>query len=143
MNALTADDRLKIDSIVADIANAWNASDSTAFSVHFASDATQINIYGKELLGAEQIREQHDRIFNTIFKNSRNTLRVVDAGYASQEIVIARVSSTVEVPQGPLKGDLRTLGSLVLRRSSAGWQIVLFHNTRVEMPPQPKNDKDQ
>jgi uncharacterized protein (TIGR02246 family) len=131
MQPLTASDRRAIGSIFEQMANAWNAGDAAGFSAHVATDAHLVNIFGTELVGVEQIEERHSRIFETIFKGSKNTLRLINASYVSDGVIVARVSSDLDVPGGPLQGRLQTLASVVLRKSAADWEVVLFHNTRV------------
>ncbi|MGH7709183.1 MAG: SgcJ/EcaC family oxidoreductase [Vulcanimicrobiaceae bacterium] len=120
-----------MDAIVAGLTEAWNAGDGERFAAVFAEDGEQVNIFGAALVGRAEIRDRHVRIFTTIFRESTNTLHVVRLRYAAADIALARVASIVEVPHGPLQGELRTLVSLVLRRVDVSWEIVLFHNTRV------------
>jgi uncharacterized protein (TIGR02246 family) len=131
MNAIDAADRLALESIVSELTAAWNAGDAARFAAPFAEKSEQINIFGNLLAGRTEIAERHDRIFGTIFHGSTNVLQIDNARYVAPDVMVARVSSSVEVPHGPLQGTLQTVASVVLRKTSAGWEIVLFHNTRV------------
>jgi uncharacterized protein (TIGR02246 family) len=133
MNDLTPRDRTALEAIVAQLAQAWNAGDGKQFASVFAYDGDQINIMGEQLIGRDQIRERHEKIFKTVFRESRNILKVVSARYAGANVILARISSTVAVPHGELQGELHTLGSLVLRNTGSNWEVVLFHNTRVAL----------
>jgi uncharacterized protein (TIGR02246 family) len=124
-------DFAQLQEIVAEMAHAWNAGDALRYAARFAWDGEQVNIFGAQLHGRHEIAERHDRVFKTIFADSSNVLEIVDARTVSADVLAARVSSVVTVPQGPLQGELRTLASLVLRRAGTRWEIVLFHNTRV------------
>lgn len=124
-------DRLALEEIAAQLAHAWNAGDAAGFAALFAPDGEQVNIFGTQLRGRHEIEQRHEHIFATVFWGSRNALRVVDARLAGTYVMLARVSSVVDVPQGPLQGQLQTIASMVLLRSSRQWEIVLFHNTRV------------
>lgn len=121
-----------LETILAQMEQAWNAGDGARFAAPFALDAVQVNTFGSILNGREEIAQRHDSIFKSIFRASRNTLRIVSARYVTDDVVLARISSVVEVPQGPLQGDLKTLASLLFQRSDAGWELVTFHNTRVD-----------
>lgn len=131
MNDVRVEDFAALESIVAQMERAWNAADGVAFAAPFALDADQVNIFGTILNGRSEIAERHQKIFDSIFSGSRNTLRVIGARHVSENIILARLSSVVEVPDGPLKGELKTLGSLLFRRTNSGWELVTFHNTAV------------
>lgn len=120
-----------LESILAELAQAWNAGDGVRFAAVFAPGGVQVNIFGTELRGRREIAERHDRIFSTVFRGSTNTLRVIDAQPVAADVLLARVASVVDVPQGPLAGELRTVASLVLRKADGRWEILSFHNTRV------------
>jgi uncharacterized protein (TIGR02246 family) len=128
---LPSADRAALEALVAELAQAWNAGDAARFAAQFAWDAEQVNIFGAQLHGRHGIEVQHDRIFKTVFLGSINALHVADARLVAADVLLARVASSVDVPRGPLQGRLDTMGSLVLLRTGARWEIVLFHNTRV------------
>lgn len=134
MNEINPQDRAAVEAIVAELAAAWNAGDARHFAACFSTDAEQVNIFGSRLLGREEIAARHHDVFQTIFRGSANTLAVLDARYAAEDVLLVRLSSTVAVPQGPLSGTLQTIASLVLRKDDGRWHIVLFHNTRVAQP---------
>lgn len=128
-------DRSAVQGVVEQLAAAWNRGDGAAFAAPFAEDAEQINIYGTQLIRRRRIAEMHAHVFSTMFRGSTNSLEVLDVQRISNDVLVAKISSSVSVPAGPLQGELRTIGSLVLCRSGSGWEIALFHNTRVaEMP---------
>lgn len=131
MKQISPQDRAALETIVAELAEAWNAGDAARFAACFSPDAEQVNIFGSRLLGREEIAARHDGVFKTIFRESANTLGILDARYAAADVLLVRLCSTVAVPHGPLAGTLQTIASLVLRKDDAGWEIVLFHNTRV------------
>lgn len=131
MKEIAAADRAAIDAIVAELAGAWNAGDAKRYAAPFALDAEQVNIFGTRLIGREEIARRHAHVFETIFRESTNVLRVLDARYAGRDVLLVRVDSVVSIPHGPMQGELHTIFSLVLCRTGSSWEIVLFHNTRV------------
>jgi len=131
MDELTPHDRTALESIVAKLAQAWNAADGKRFASVFAYDGDQVNIMGEQLIGRDQIRERHEKIFKTVFRGSTNVLKIISARYAAANVIVARITSTVAVPNGEFQGELHTIGSLVLRSTGSGWDVILFHNTRV------------
>lgn len=126
----------EVERLVSELARAWNTGDAQAFAAVFADDAEQVNIFGRQLHGRIAIAEQHDRIFKTVFRDSTNVFDILDWREVAPGIIFAQISSVVAVPEGPLRGELHTIGSLLLRRATAGhWDIMLFHNTRVSPGP--------
>ncbi len=131
MNKLTEVDRRAVQSVLAEMSEAWKAGDSNRFAATFKADAVQVNIFGAQLIGRQQIQERHDRVFRTVFQRSNNALQLIDARYLAPTVILARVLSSVDVPQGPLQGTLVTVASLLLERADERWELTLFHNTRV------------
>lgn len=136
VKAIAREDRAALELIVAAMEGAWNAGDAAAFAAPFAIDGDQVNIFGALLKDRDHVASQHERIFASIFRGSHNALRIVDARYVTPDVVLARVSSVVEVPEGPLRGKLETLASVIFRRNGPRWELVTFHNTRVATGPQ-------
>lgn len=132
MKTISSEDVVAIESIVATMERAWNAGDAAGFAAPFAVDADQVNIFGSVLRGRQEIADRHDRIFKTIFLGSRNTLRLLETRCVANDVVIARMHSHVDVPQGPLAGELETLGTLIFRKTGQGWELLTFHNTRID-----------
>ncbi len=143
MNATPLEERRALEAILEELTQAWNAGDAQRFAAPFAPEAVQVNIFGAQLRGRQEIAERHDRIFKTIFRESINAFEIIDADLAATNVMLARISSAVTVPHGPLQGELRTIASLVLRRTDTRWEILLFHNTRVAadavQQPEPPN----
>lgn len=131
MTDLNEADRAVLASIVAQLARAWNDGDGPGFAAPFAADAQQVNIFGTRLIGRGAIRDRHAAVFADIFRESTGVFHILDARRLGPEVLLAQISSVVNIPHGPLRGELRTIASMVLRRmSDADWEIVLFHNTR-------------
>lgn len=132
-------DRAALESIADRLAQAWNSGDAAGFAAPFAADAQQVNIFGTRLIGRDAIRDRHAAVFAEMFRESTNVLQVLDARRLGPDVLLAQLASAVEVPHGPLRGTLRTIASIVLRRThDADWEIVLFHNTR-QQPGPPSN----
>jgi uncharacterized protein (TIGR02246 family) len=128
---LSPADSAALTRIVAGIERAWNAGDAAGFAAAFAADGDQVNIFGAHLPTPEQVEGQHAHIFATIYRESRSRFRIDDARAIGPDVALAHVRATVEVPGGPMEGTVETLGTMIFRRTSAGWEIATFHNTRV------------
>ncbi len=135
MNAIAPADQAALDAIVAELTEAWNAGDAARYAAAFSLDGDQVNIFGQHLKDRDEIKARHDRVFKTIFLNSRNSLWLVAARHISPDVIIAHMRSVVDIPRGTLQGKLETLASLVFRKTSTGWELVTFHNTRLAPSP--------
>jgi uncharacterized protein (TIGR02246 family) len=129
--------RAAADTIAAALTVAWNAADGAAFAREFAADADFVNIFAMHVVGREEIAKIHQTIFDTIYKGSRNTFTVEEVRALCDHAAIAHIRAHLDVPSGPMAGDVVTLATAVLAREGHGWHIDAFQNTRVQAPPGP------
>lgn len=113
---------------------AWNAEDGAAFARCFTTDADFVNIFALHVVGREAVAKQHQLIFESIYRGSRNAFSILDARELSASIVLAHIAADLSVPTGPVAGKVKTLASAVFVRDDAGWLIASFHNTREQQP---------
>jgi len=121
-----------VSELIAEIENAWNAGDGTAFAQPFAQDADFVNIRGEHFRTREAIAMGHQSIFNTIYKGSVVRSEVVGVRPIARGVLLAHVKSTLKVPTGPLAGELSSLFTMVLVQDQDAWRIAAFHNTLVK-----------
>ncbi|MDB5028709.1 MAG: hypothetical protein JWO66_2398 [Candidatus Eremiobacteraeota bacterium] len=132
---MNANDRAAVDGIAVALTAAWNIADGTAFGRQFADDADFVNIYATHGVGRDAIATAHQAIFDGVYRGSRNRFTVIKVRELSGDVALAHVAADLQVPQGPMAGDLSALASVVLVRDGSGWKIAAFHNTRVAAPP--------
>ncbi len=132
---MDAEGRAGLDRVARSLTDAWNAGDGAAFAQCFTTDADFVNIFGLHVVGREAVAKQHQLIFDSIYRGSRNAFSVLDARSLADTIVLAHVAADLHVSDGPLAGQIKTLASAVFVRDAAGWLIASFHNTREEEPP--------
>jgi uncharacterized protein (TIGR02246 family) len=132
---MDADKRAGLDRVATSLTHAWNAGDGEAFARCFTTDADFVNIFALHVVGREAIAKQHQLIFHSIYRDSRNTFSILDARSLADGVVLAHVTADLLVSDGPLAGAIKTLASAVLVRDDVGWLIVSFHNTREQQPP--------
>lgn len=128
-------DRAELDRMAESLATAWNAADGAAFGKGFTEDADFVNILGMHLVGRASISQQHQLIFDGIYRGSRNTFKVAKTRQVGDSAVVALFEAHLHVPEGPKAGDLDTLATAVLVRDSSGWHIASFQNTLKQDPP--------
>jgi len=137
-HSLEPNDRSAIERTIKALETAWNAGDGPAFAAAMAEDADFVNVRAERLKGREAIAAGHSAIFRTIYAGSRNRYTLDAARLLTPDIALVHVRSALEVPTGPLAGQLAALFSMVLQRHSGEWLIVAFHNTL--FPPTPPFD---
>jgi uncharacterized protein (TIGR02246 family) len=132
---MDAEERAGLDRVARSLTEAWNAGDGVAFAQCFTTDADFVNIFGLHVVGREAVAKQHQFIFDSIYRGSRNAFAIVEARRLADAIILAHIAADLRVPDGPLAGEIRTLASAVFVRDGAGWLIASFHNTREQQPP--------
>jgi uncharacterized protein (TIGR02246 family) len=70
--------RANITALAEKFTAAWNVHDPQAFALTFAPDADFTNVYGVHAHGRPAIEAFHAGVFNTVFKNSRQTTDAID-----------------------------------------------------------------
>ena len=123
--------------IAAALTTAWNTADGKAFAAQFTADADFVNIFAMHGVGRDAIAQAHQAIFDTIYKGSSNLFTVKAVRALNDDIAIAHIGARLQVPSGPLAGELSALATAVIVRDGDAWRIVAFHNTREQAPPGP------
>lgn len=115
-------------------AQVWNTHDMDAFADLFAEDADFVNIEGTRWRGRTAIKDAHQFVHKTIFKESRLTIEETTIRQLSQDVVVARSTWRLEgqttMKGSPVPGRTGILTN-VLVRSGSGWKIVVAQNTDI------------
>jgi uncharacterized protein (TIGR02246 family) len=128
---MNIDDERIVSDLIAELENAWNAGDGSAFAQPFARDADFVNIRGEHFRTREVIAKGHQAIFNTIYKGSVVRYQVTGVRAIAAGILVAHVKTTLKAPTGPLAGEHRSLFTVVLVQHQDAWRIEAFHNTLI------------
>ena len=128
---MNIDDERIVSDLIAELENAWNAGDGSAFAQPFAQDADFVNIRGEHFRTREAIAKGHQGIFNTIYKDSVVRYQVAGVRAIAPGILLAHVKATLKAPTGPLAGEHRSLFTVVLAQGQDAWRIEAFHNTLI------------
>ena len=107
---------------------AWNNSDSRRFAEAFLEDADFITIFGTHYNGRDQVDANHRRIFDTIYKDSRNHFAIESVRFVRPDVVVVFVQATLELKDGK---TLSARPSLLLTKEGGKWRIAVLHNTAV------------
>ena len=125
------DPKSTAETIVKHLEDAWNAADGPAFAEPFASDADFVNVRGELHSGRDAIAAGHQQIFDTIYAGSTLRYSVGSARELDDGVILAHIPATLNVPSGPLAGEINALASIVLVRDGGEHRIAAFHNTAV------------
>ncbi len=134
---MDAERRAGLDRAAESLTDAWNAGDGAGFARCFTTDAHFVSIFASHIVGREAVAKQHQFIFDSIYRGSRNAFSILEARALADTVVLAHIAADLRVPDGPLAGEIKALASAVFVRDDADWLIASFHNTRKQEPPGP------
>lgn len=112
----------------------WNTRSGALFAKPFAEDADYVIINGNYLKGRAAIESAHQRIFDTIYKDTRISLVVQQIRFLRPDVAVVHVKGQRTSPtdeQNP--GAVITL---IMTKEKAGWTIAAFQNTAITSPAQ-------
>lgn len=109
----------------------WNAKSGAQFARPFGTDADYVVINGMYIKGREAIEQGHQRIFDTIYKESTLSLSVKQVRMLRPDVAVVHVNGTNKFTRD---GEARTseaIITLVMTKESGAWKIAAFQNTQV------------
>lgn len=107
----------------------WNTKSGALFAKPFAEDADYVVINGMYIKGHEVIETNHQRIFDTIFKDTTITLTVKQIRFLRPDVAVVHVSGQRVGPTRELTED--AMITVVMTKEKQGWVIAAFQNTGV------------
>jgi len=134
-----------IEALVAELTDAWNRGDASAFSARFAADGSFTNVLGIVAYGREIFELRHSEIFTTIYKGSTLRQSIGKLRFIRPDVAVVDVDAAVtgylRLPPGvqaASDGSLRAKLQLVLTQEDGEWWIAAYHNVDVKpLPPRP------
>jgi len=107
----------------------WNTKSGAVFAKPFAEDADYVVINGMYFKGRTAIETAHQRIFDTIFKDTKISLTVKQIRFLRPDVAVVHVNGHRDGPAKELTGD--AILTLVMTKEQQGWTIAAFQNTSV------------
>jgi uncharacterized protein (TIGR02246 family) len=114
---------------VKQLESGWNTKSGAVFAKAFAEDADYVVINGMYIKGRATIETQHQRIFDTIYKDTRINLTVKQIRFLRPDVAVVHVNGHRDGPTKELTGD--AFLTLVMTKDQHGWTIAAFQNTAV------------
>ena len=107
----------------------WNTKSGAVFAKPFAEDADYVVINCMYIKGRATIETQHQRIFDTIYKDTNISLSVKQIRFLRPDVAVVHVNGHREGPTKDLSGD--AILTLVMTKDKHSWTIAAFQNTSV------------
>lgn len=107
----------------------WNTKSGALFAKPFAEDADYVVINGMYIKGRATIESAHQRIFDTIYKDTNINLTVKQIRFLRSDVAVVHVTGHRQGPTKELTQD--AILTLVMTKEQHGWSIVAFQNTGV------------
>lgn len=107
----------------------WNTKSGALFSKPFAEDADYVVINGNYIKGRAAIEAGHQRIFDTIYKDTTLTLTVKQIRFLRPDVAVVHVSGQRVGPTKDVVND--AMITIVMTKQKDGWLIAAFQNTAV------------
>src|ERR1043165_5857483 len=83
----------------------WNTKSGAVFAKPFAEDADYVVINGMYIKGRAAIQTAHQRIFDTIYKDTNIKLEVKQIRFLRPDVAVVHVNGHGEGPTKELRGD--------------------------------------
>jgi uncharacterized protein (TIGR02246 family) len=107
----------------------WNTKSGALFAKPFAEDADYVVINGNYIKGRAAIESGHQRIFDTIYKDTNITLTVKQIRFLRADVAVVHVEGR---RSGPVKELMQeAMLTLMMTKEKQGWVIAAFQNTAV------------
>jgi uncharacterized protein (TIGR02246 family) len=109
----------------------WNTKSGALFARPFAEDADYVVINGMSFRGRAAIAETHQRIFETIFKDSTISLSVKQLRFLRPDVAVAHINGRNRTRASGEEREVEAIITLVMVREAGAWKIAAFQNTQV------------
>ena len=107
----------------------WNTKSGALFAKPFAEDADYVVINGSYIKGRAAIEAGHQRIFDTIYKDTTLSLTVKQIRFLRPDVAVVHVSGQRVGPTKDVVTD--AMITIVMTKQKDGWLIAAFQNTAV------------
>ncbi|HEY1404021.1 MAG TPA: SgcJ/EcaC family oxidoreductase [Pyrinomonadaceae bacterium] len=114
----------------------WNTKSGALFARPFAADADYVVINGMHMQGRAAIDQSHQRIFDTVYKNSTISLSIKQIRFLRPDVAVVHVLGNNRTRQGEETRETNAIVTLVMTKEKGDWKIVAFQNTLI-IPAQP------
>ena len=122
-------DEAAIRESVKQMESGWNTKSGALFAKPFAEDADYVVINGMYIKGRSVIEAAHQRIFDTIYKDTTINLAVKQIRFLRPDVAVVHVNGHRNGPTKELTSE--AMLTLFMTKEKDGWTIAAFQNTQV------------
>ncbi len=115
--------------ILNQIETGWTSGDGKRFAAPFAEDADYVVINGMFLKGRAAIRQGHQQIFDTIYKNTKLQIEIRQIRFLRPDVAVVHASAKLVQKTEAFPAGAGAFPVFVLSKNGGRWQIVAFQNT--------------
>ncbi|MFI6316217.1 SgcJ/EcaC family oxidoreductase [Nonomuraea sp. NPDC050556] len=123
MNDITA-----IHTLLEQARDAWNRGDGAAYGQTFTADATDVTFVGTIYVGAKEIGDAHQALFDSFLKGSKLHMEIVDIRFYGPDTAVAVTRGDV------FKGKPKKLGKVqtytIVRDTDGQWRVAAIQKTK-------------
>src|SRR5688500_969038 len=89
------EDRSAIHAIVSKLERGWNSGSGVQFAAPFAENSDYVVVNGMHLKGRRENAAGHQRIFDSIYKDSRLTIKIENIRMLRSDVAIAHLKAVL------------------------------------------------
>ena len=112
--------------------DAWDRGDGAAWAEKCTADVDFINLLGMYVKGRPIVAAMHEKIFRGPYAGSTLKFELELVRPLSNDAVLAIVPGELQIPEGEVKGFVRTVATILFVRYEDEWQVASFQNTKRE-----------
>lgn len=135
-------DEMAIHKIINNMQTAWAEKDGEQFSTNFADDHDFVVWSGLYFPNIDKAinAQSHQGIFNSIYKNWDVDLRIDKIRFIRPDLALVHTLGGGREKGQPAPAYPSVLQSILMEKTDAGWQIISFHNMKLEWETMLRNN---
>ena len=128
--AVSPTDEQAIRDVIQALVDAWNQSDSEAWSKNLVADAHHTVWNGMHIQGRNNITAGHKQIFSTIYKGTRQTVTIRWIRFLRPDVAAVQWDAQLEGRDDLPQVQGRPL-AILTKQADGRWLIEIFQNTPI------------
>ena len=126
-------DEAMIHANVEQMVKGWNAKSGAEFAKPFAEDSDYVVVNGTHIKGRAANAESHQRIFDTIYKDSSIVPIVKQIRFLRPDVAVVHGESNLTFKINGEEKKGKGLVTLVMTKEKGKWSIAAFQNTPIQL----------
>ncbi len=126
-------DNAAIRANVEQLAKGWSMKSGAEFAKPFAEDSDYVVVNGTHIKGRAANAESHQRIFDTIYKDSSIVPIVKQIRFLRPDVAVVHGESNLTFKINGEEKKGKGLVTLVMTKEKGKWSIAAFQNTPIQL----------